>query len=214
MALALDDPPELGMNQLPALESYEAGHLWDLLEGLRTYTIEFEAAVRIMEHCVATLRATDSHIDLNEYWLWSHARSVPARDAAMSVYHFGCTILTSIPSALRRCPTISAVADHPQLKSVRRDFKERMANYTLLRHAVSHRAEMVETPTKKQAHAAQVRHGRQKEIVLGNLNDQTLVFTIDGQWASLQITNETLNSLADFTLRTFSALPQSLPAGD
>lgn len=214
MASSLDDPPDLGINELPKPESYEAGHLWDLLDDLRTYTIEFEAAVRIFEYCTTALRATNADVDLDEYWLWSHGRHIPARDAALTVYHFGCTILTSIPSALRRCPTISALADHSKLRAVRREFKETMKNYTLLRHAVGHRAEMIETPEKKQANAATNPIGRQREIHLGNLDGQSLIFTIDGHWTTLPITMETQRMLADFTLSTFSALPQTLEAGD
>jgi hypothetical protein len=83
----------------------------------------------------------------------------------------------------------------------------------LLRHAVGHHAEMQETPKKKQANAARNRMSGHGEIHLGNLEmDNTLVFTIDQTWARLAITMDTHVMLADFTLRTFAALPQSLPA--
>lgn len=59
MAARLGDPPGLTLiNQLPEPESYEAGHLWDLLDDLRLFTIEFEAAVRILDYSIDMLRST------------------------------------------------------------------------------------------------------------------------------------------------------------
>jgi len=123
MALALEDPPDLGIDQLPEAEQYEAGHLWDLLDDLRSFAIEFEGAVRLLDYCETMLRATNAEENLDEHWLWSHGRHIPARDAALTVYQFGWTLITSIPETLRRCPTISTLADHPALRAVRREFK-------------------------------------------------------------------------------------------
>jgi hypothetical protein len=212
VAFSLPDPPELDIRKLPEPEIYEAGHLLRLLDDLRSYTIEFEGAVRILDLCMTTLKTTYADTDLDEYWLWSHGRHIPARDAALTVYHYGCTLMTSIPSALRRCPTISALGDHQALRAVRREFQERMENYTLLRHAVSHRAEMRETIERQQSHAAPNLTGGQREIVWGKLEGHSLVFTIDGKWARLPVTMSTHRLLADFTVRTFAALPQTVVA--
>jgi hypothetical protein len=181
VAFSLGDPPDLGINQLPEPENYEAGHLWNLLDELRYYTIKFEAAVGILDFCATKVRGVKARDDRDEYWLWSYGRHVPAYDAALTVYHFGCTLLTSIPSALHRCPTIRALADQAALKAVRREFQERMPNYALLRHAVGHHAEMQETPKKKQANAARNRMSGHGEIHLGNLEmDNTLARNHDG----------------------------------
>ena len=197
------------MRRLPEAEAYEASHLWDLLDELRSFTIDFEAAVRILDFCLASERETIGEDQADEHWLWVHGRMIPARDAAMTIYQFGRTLTNSIPNTLRRCPTITALTDQEALKAVRRDYQERFGNYTLLRHAVSHRAELRETTEKKQSNAAIDRSSGHPEIIWGNFDFGAFVFTIKGQRLSLPISMETHSALVSFMLRTFAAFPEA-----
>ena len=209
LAVSLEDPPTLSLHQLEETEQYQGGHLWDLLDDLRTYAIEFEASVRLLQQCTEKLREVDADRDLDEYWLWSHARHIPARDAALTVYHFGWTLLTSIPETLRRCPTISLQADHVELRAARGQFEERLGNYSQLRHAVGHRAELRQSTERKQANAALNKASGYREIIWGNLERNSLVFTIKGKRVSLAVTCETHQALVDTVQRTFGALPNA-----
>jgi hypothetical protein len=197
-------PPPIDTRGLSEQESYEAAHLWDLLDELAQFSLDFEAALDLLD--VAEHKLKESlKVDL-EWGEAIHAQRwpfVPARDAAVTLYQFGWTVSVSIPDALRRCPTLTAKVDHPKLKAARRTFGDNFKTHHLLRHAVGHAAEIFQTHEDVQRHAAVSKRVNSRAFMRGNLFDRTLVYTIEGKEVSVAITRETLAKLERLTTETF-----------
>src|SRR4051794_3665035 len=107
--------PQLDLDRLPADEREEALHLQALFHLLDAFMFRFEAALRLHDHCKALGKqcANEANasgltheitVRLSEQLLW---RIIAGREAAMSVYHFACT-LDAISAAVHRCKTIKA----------------------------------------------------------------------------------------------------------
>jgi hypothetical protein len=198
-------PPTFDTRELAKAEELEAWHLWDLLDELAKFTLDFEAALDLLDVAERMLAESMKH---DEDWGPSiHAGrrpSVAARDAAVTLYQFGWTLTVSIPDALRRCPTFMAKIDASKLREVRRKFEEGFRTHHLLRHAVGHAAELFQTREDIERHAAVGRHlGGGRFYQRGNLLYRTLSYTIDGKEASVAITRDTLATLERLTTETF-----------
>lgn len=198
-------PPGFDTRGLPKAEELEALHLWDLLDDLAQFTLDFEAALDLLDVAEQMLKQSLSR---NEDWGPAiHAQRwpyVPARDAAVTLYQFGWTLVSSIPDALRRCPAFMAKVDHSKLKAARRQFEDGFKSHHLLRHAVGHAAEIFQTREAIKQHAAVGMHlGGGRFYQRGNLLYRTLSYTIDGKEASVPITRDTLATLERLAVQTF-----------
>jgi hypothetical protein len=203
-------PPGFDTKGLSEAEELEALHLWDLLDVLAQFTLDFEAALDLLD--VAESMQSES-LQRRSGWgpaIWPF---VPARDAAVTLFQFGWVLDTSITDALRRCPTFRAKVDHEKLKAVRREFDAAFPTHVSLRHAVGHAAQLNQTRENIQRHAAPSKHfGAGRAFMRGNLMNRTLIYSNNGVEASVAITRETLATLERFTTETFEAFaPVSWP---
>lgn len=199
-------PPVFDTRSLSEPEEYEAGHLWDLLDELAQFTLDFEAALDLLD--VAERMHRDVFAGDPEWGPATQAGRwpfVPARDAAVSLYQFGWTLTTSIPDALRRCPTLMAKLDTTALREIRRQFQDAFSTHHLLRHAVGHSAELAQTREHIAKNAATSKQFGGRLFQRGKLLNRTLSYTIKGTEASVAITRETLAVMKRLTTETFDA---------
>lgn len=187
-------------------EEHEALHLWDLLDELAQFALDFECAVDLLEQAERML-----HRSLEPDAQWAVAVHVqrlpyvPARDAALTLYQFGRTLIHSIPDALRRCPTLSQKVDHAALREVRRRFEESFKTHELLRHAIGHAAEIFQTRKDIERHAAPTRMFGGRAFLRGNLLNRALTYTINGKEASVAITRSSVDALEKLSEGTYDA---------
>ncbi len=125
------DPPE-------EREGREHINLLITLACLHVY--RFSKAVSLIRHC-EPLVGPDFGVEPADWC------GIAARDAAMSVYHFGET-RRAISSSLGKCPSLNAQVDAEKLRAARKAFDREFPDAVQLRHAIGHLAEQLSTPQK------------------------------------------------------------------
>jgi hypothetical protein len=144
--------PRLDIDRFPVKERENAWHLQALLHLLDAFIRRFEVALRLNEHCkeLGKQCARETNISgmtedligrISEQLSW---RLIAGREAAMSIYHFSCT-LESISAGVHRCPTIKAKLKHRPFTMARKLFAKHFPHAEMMRHAISHTAEMADT---------------------------------------------------------------------
>jgi hypothetical protein len=210
----LFDPPFFNVAGMPEQERVSTWHLWDLLDDLNAFSADFEAGVRLLEHC-RSLHFTALENDSTDERLKFRWLFIPARDAALSLYHFGWVLTTSIPQALGRCPTVRGKLDPDAVKAIRREFQDRFPDYHSLRHAIGHAAELTQSRDSINKNAAKG-GSNGSGFMRCNMRDNRLIYTINGKEVSVAISRTNADALWDFTRRTiaeFTATVPSAPAG-
>src|SRR5262245_13588954 len=145
------------IDSLPIQEREGIGHVLGLLEILETHLTIFRNAVELLEYAKsrrsevqaqmnraegATMRerhevAMKAHGQSQKYLHWQF---IAARDAAMTVYHFGI-ILHAIRSQLGRYPTLLAAVNTKKIKEAYTRFLHAFPRAELIRHCIAHTAD-------------------------------------------------------------------------
>jgi hypothetical protein len=156
--------PILDIDRLPVEEQKNALHLQALLHLLDAFVVRFENALSLSEHCKELLKqhakeAAASGLTeelfrrIAEKQSW---RLVAAREAAMAVYHYSCTF-ESISFGVHRCPAIKTRMKHRPFTMARKLFSKHFPNAEMMRHAISHTAEMAATVESLKENASKYR---------------------------------------------------------
>ena len=156
--------PRLDINRISASERENAWHLQALLHLLDAFVVRFEGALRLNEHCrelgqtyakeANTLGISeDLFTRISEQLSW---RLIAGREAAMAIYHFSCT-LESISTAVHKCPSVKARLKHRPFKIARQLFNKHFPHAEVMRHAISHTAEMAATVESLKENASKTR---------------------------------------------------------
>lgn len=85
----------------------------------------------------------------NQLHLLLEWKTIAARDATMTIYHFGQT-LDAIVKSIRTCPPLKAGVLKPELDSAQPLFEKLFQKSTRMRNAVGHDVDRVATPKKMQ----------------------------------------------------------------
>lgn len=156
--------PRLDLKRLPDEEHENALHLQALLHLLDAFIVRFESALRLNNHCRGlgkncAKEANSSGVTdelafrISEQISW---RLIAAREAAMAVYHFSCT-LESIASGVHRCPSLKSRMKHRPFQMARKIFNKIFPHADSMRHAISHAAELAATVQSLKENAAKSR---------------------------------------------------------
>lgn len=216
-------PPEIKTDLLSGEEQDNAWHLDFLLRDLDSYIHRFEAAVALIERCTADLRhwipRTAGADYVPEYPLLSDAelalrwgwQAMAARDATMTIYHFGST-LTSIGKAVGKCPTLLPFHDAARAKEAKRLFKEYFPAAEKARHAIGHAADIKSSRDKLMGHAYSgdmnndlVSGTVGGMIMSGNIINANLWMTFEGELIQVAVNRSSLEKLTNCLRLTFEA---------
>jgi hypothetical protein len=184
---------------LPVAEMKDAAHLDMLLMNLGYYGLRFYEALNLFDYCqqqfndalAALVHAEGSNeIERLQREKGRHVgwRGIAARDAAMTVYHFGAT-LTAIVQGVRKCPTILSLCDIPTLNFSQPHFRKRFSRWDGVRQAIGHSADLLITPEILAKHAS---HGQTiHEVVEG----RDLIITFKWKIIRFGISHDSLEAL-------------------
>jgi hypothetical protein len=153
--------PQLDRDKIPIAEHPALQHIVGLLTALAVQERNFRTAVLLFEAShqenselanavssgVLDFGTLDRATDTLSGW-----QSIAARDGAMTIYHFGCTV-EAIKASLPRCPTLNAGVDHSNLRMARKLFESHFPGYKDIRHVVAHTAEFAATIDDKEIHS-------------------------------------------------------------
>jgi hypothetical protein len=155
-------------DRIPVLERDGIRHVFDLLDSLNLYLSSFQSAVALLEFAKTkhsentgnaigdTMRerhefARKQHKELSKLWEW---QLIAARDATMTVYHFG-TALTAVKSQSARYPTLRANVNAKRIKEAVTAFSNAFPRSRRIRHAIGHIADSQVTVEKARSHQVQ-----------------------------------------------------------
>ncbi|WP_133065503.1 hypothetical protein [Niveispirillum lacus] len=147
-----------------------------------------------------------------EYLKWM---LVPARDGAISLYHY-CKMIEFIRNSFKLCPVFRSKVKIDELRDAQKKFQEYFPFAKELRNAVAHSAELVENDQKIDRNAVRnfemgtTKIVESKTILRSHLDGNTFMYTIDGEVVFYNLTNDTLNALAAVTNQIHSAFPDDL----
>ncbi|MBB5046440.1 hypothetical protein HNR60_001185 [Rhodopseudomonas rhenobacensis] len=203
------------VESLPAAEQEEAlALIFNLIQihrlvddfaaavALLDYTEQLEAQVKIVSP--GSGEPTELARNLKTLNIWDE---MAARDAAMTVFHFGKTV-EAIRAASREIPTIKQNIEHARLRLATKRFRKEFPDFEMMRHAVGHRAEATSSLRSVKAHSAG------GVFIFGSLERRTYTMTMKGDHHSLAIDHRTRLTLAEIARVVFSAFPEieaSLP---
>lgn len=105
-------------------------------------------------------------------------RIVAARDGALNIYHFGCS-LKALKQQLWHCPTIAKNVELDLITDAIRHFKLYFPHAKNIRHAIAHAGEMADSP--KQMKIGEGKNGLihalyERKYTIGYLGDE---FTVE-----------------------------------
>ncbi len=130
---------------IDAFPEEERGSVWAIRAMLTHMEIlinDFLGALELFDYCEGYMNsAVDVH-DINTAFLFQRRIFVPARDGAMSIYHFK-KAMHGVRRRMNRCPSLKTRvhADTPRL-AVKR-FNNCFPQSDILRNAVAHAAEEI-----------------------------------------------------------------------
>jgi hypothetical protein len=225
--------PQLDRDKIPIAEHPALQHIVGLLTALAVQERNFRTAVLLFEAShqenselanavssgVLDFGTLDRATDTLSGW-----QSIAARDGAMTIYHFGCTV-EAIKASLPRCPTLNAGVDHSNLRMARKLFESHFPGYKDIRHVVAHTAEFAATIDDKEIHShkgrlkissdsgsvsMEVSDQSASTQFLGNLCDNTYFITFEGRIHKYEISHATAEKLVSVKKRVFSSVGQDI----
>lgn len=84
-------------------------------------------------------------------------RAIAAKEGALNVYHFGCS-LSALRGQVGRCPRTQGVVSASKLKDADKLFKKHFPNADTIRHAVAHAGEVWASPERAARHRLRKDH--------------------------------------------------------
>lgn len=198
------NPPSICPSHLHGDEADLASHLELLLCHLPLYSARFHASLSLLDYCESEREKAlhfkhDIHFSLFAEW-----SLIAARDASMSIYHFGKTL-----AALRRqigmCPTLSPHFDHSKMRAASRAFRQYFRQHERVRHAISHHAELISSPARFLMNARELSDmpGIGVDERLGD--DRMYEATHEGKSVSIKVDASTYNALCAIEQQIFAA---------
>lgn len=180
--------PRMPVSQLSGDEADNADHLEFLLSMLGGYARTLEDAVHLFDYFERLFGEWREKGDGRET-IFRGWPAVAARDAALSIYHFGI-VLSGIRSRIGVCPTLFPLCNHNDLKSAWKMFRDSFPTAERMRHAIGHSSDMVVTPGKLLKNIPKTGEFANM-LVLSSLVNKRLTFTFNGEGLSVEISNET-----------------------
>ena len=220
-------PPTKWCKGLDSADKEVSGYVVGLLLMLNYYVRCFEAAVQLFEIAATTQRRAsdafkkdraniDAAADLEIVDGWV---VIAARDGAMSIYHFGCT-MDGLVETMGKAPGLRTKYGRP-LKLVRKQFEEAFPSFFKVRHAIAHSAERNKSPEKIEEHSlvgpwktSRMEFTAAEGVAMSGmltdvLDNRTWSSTWDGQVVSYEISVETLANLVKFRDEIYLAFSES-----
>ena len=131
--------PNFDLSDLPETEHDEAGSICVNIGRLHHRAAAFWAARMLFLNCAERQLFDPANGGVYHEW-----QLCAARDAVMSVYHFG-RILEGIDKSLGACLSLRGKIDIGAKKAAKKQFKRRFPSFISLRHALAHSAERSKT---------------------------------------------------------------------
>lgn len=175
-------------------------HVWLQIYALRQHLENFQAAAALIDHCEATLETmaveqSAPHDDFRQVMDWER---IAARDAVMTVYHFGVTVM-AIRSNIGKAPSLKRV-DHKLMRGAWKRFLRAFPFYEEHRHAVAHLADDMRTIEKLEALIPE-----DGAIQTGNLDGRTYIMNYKKGRMALSVTAETATELQSIMYEVWGA---------
>jgi hypothetical protein len=82
---------------------------------------------------------------------------VAAKEGALNIYHFGCS-LDALRGQVGRCPSTRGTVDIVKLRQADKLFKRHFPNADTIRHAVAHAGEIWTSPARAKQHQLRENH--------------------------------------------------------
>ena len=133
--------------------------------------------------------------------IFIHYRIIAARDGAMNIFHFGCS-LEAIKRQLPKCASLASSTDAIKLRNAVKQFKLSFPHADNVRHAVAHAGEICSTPLKiksseqKSDHEGVGFRSTAGGHFLGALYERTYSVSNLGEVFSVTLDNESIRKLA------------------
>jgi hypothetical protein len=147
--------------------------------------------------------------------IFSQFRVIAAKEGAMNIYHFRCT-LDAIRKQIGRCPTTRDTVDALLVKKAVGLFTRHFPNTNNIRHAIAHAGEKFVSPGKAKQHRQKEAHVRASGGMSGAggvldaaLFNRTYSVGWEGAVFELQIDESSIAKLAEIMNLALSAFPQS-----
>jgi|ERR1700730_3321273 len=118
--------------------------------GLSIFLEQFKKAVALFE----LLERSDPPVGVLENELFTY-RMIAARDGALSIFHFKCS-LEAIKKQLPRCRSIAAKVDAVKIRDSVKQFSAFFPHTDNVRHAIAHAGERFSSPERMKEHSMKV----------------------------------------------------------
>ncbi|MCI4644395.1 MAG: hypothetical protein MRY64_06390 [Hyphomonadaceae bacterium] len=177
------------------------------LSYLDRYIDRFAAAVSLIGHIQDEMFSVDpaqlsKSSELPKLMEWQF---IAARDAALSVWHFGKCLEACRSKCLPYCPTLTAIADHDQIRSLEKAFKGAFPGHSEVRDSVAHEGQKFSSvaATKKNAMTPEVFMRGVPVVVTGfsevhpqqSFISDCYQVSYEGRYYKLKLTEESVTSL-------------------
>ena len=183
-------PPRISASFLTGQEAEEADHLDILLSALDGYVRNFADALGLFDFSLA--ESEDRENPLGR-WMF-----IAARDAGVTIYHFG-VILDAIHKRIDTCLTLVPQLDRQALSRAAEAFAHRFPTQEAARNAISHAAELIESPPELR------RNISGNLFVRNSLLGRKLTMTHRGKLLEVDISDVSLDHLTEILNLVFAA---------
>jgi hypothetical protein len=131
----------------------EREHVWHLVSNLLSLAAlvkDFDAAVKLREHCETRMKFSGFNLKSRdrkareEHGLSLRWKFIAASDGAMTIFNFYQT-MNGIRKEFRNCPTLKSMVDHSKLRSATKQFEQQFPNFGAIRRAAAHKSELSAT---------------------------------------------------------------------
>lgn len=203
-----DDDPIILVSELPEGEQADADHLCFLVDELDRYLDRYHDALAWFDMAAEgrgeilriVTRIPGSHRLLGDRRILSALSFMAARDAVMTIYHFGWT-LKGIKEQNHH--TMRQWIDYDALKASGTMWESEFKTSTKIRHAVGHEGEETWKPGKKARNSLTENSEMFPEFELSNstlfigshLRNRTLIMPFSGGHYEFEISEATLHKL-------------------
>lgn len=187
--------------RVPKEDREVALHVDRELTLLCCYADELGAAISLFQTLKAQLSTTKDRELKRQLHSW---QSVAARDGAVTIFNFA-ECMEGIKEQLHATPSLKALVDWREVRSIGKDFKIAFPDTEKLRHAVTHAGELTKSPKQREKNLPPISF---QNCISGD----NYVTAHGGVHRSYAVTPLTFQMLGDFRDRFIAALKQS--AGD
>lgn len=172
--------PNFKAEDLPEEERDEADSIRSNIGWLHDRATSFWAARMLFQNC-----AERQFLDPAGGTIYHEWQLCAARDAVMSIYHYGRT-LEGIDDALGVCPTLREMIDGTGKRAARKQFEKRFPSFIALRNALAHSAERTKTLKASRRHGRVSKRTIQlsPDIAIGLSEDAKSFVLLDNIWGT------------------------------